>query len=88
MARRAGPTVLPETKAHGRTISWLADNGQRWEDALPSLAAAIAASLAGWILDGLFEQYLGMGATLVLSFVVSTLTFFYVRRWLVELRGR
>ena len=55
---------------------------------MPSLAAAIAASLAGWILDGLFEQYLGMGATLVLSFVVSTLTFFYVRRWLVELRGR
>ena len=31
---------------------------------MPSLAAAIAASLAGWILDGLFEQYLGMGATL------------------------
>ena len=55
---------------------------------MPSLAAAVAASLAGWILDELFEQYLGMGVTLVLSFVVSTLTFFYVRRWLVELRGR
>jgi hypothetical protein len=55
---------------------------------LPSLAATVAASLAGWILDELFEQYLGMGVTLVLSFVVSTLTFFYVRRWLVELRGR
>jgi hypothetical protein len=66
----------------------LAGDGQRWEDALPSLAAAVAASLAGWILDELFEQYLGMGATLFLSFVVSTLTFFYVRRWLVELRGR
>ena len=55
---------------------------------MPSLAAAGVASLAGWILDELFEPYLGMGVTLVLSFVVSTLVFFYVRRWLIELRGR
>jgi hypothetical protein len=66
----------------------LADDGQPLEDVVPSLAAAGVASLAGWILDSLFEPYLGMGVTLVLSFVVSTLVFFYVRRWLVELRGR
>jgi hypothetical protein len=46
------------------------------------------ASLAGWILDELFQPYLGVGATLFLSFVVSTLIFFYVRRWLLELRGK
>ena len=55
---------------------------------MPSLAAAGVASLAGWIFDELFAPYLGMGVTLVLSFVVSTLVFFYVRRWLVELRGQ
>lgn len=55
---------------------------------MPSLAAAGLASLAGWILDEVFQPYLGMSATLMLSFVVSTLVFFYVRRWLVELRGR
>jgi len=57
------------------------------EDAVPTLAAAGLASVAGWLLDELFEPYLGMSVTLVLSFVVSTLLFFYVRRWLVELRG-
>jgi len=54
---------------------------------VPTLAAAGLASVAGWLLDELFEPYLGMSVTLVLSFVVSTLLFFYVRRWLVELRG-
>ena len=44
--------------------------------------------MAGWVLDELFQPYLGMGVTLVLSFVVSTLIFFYVRRWLVALRGK
>ena len=55
---------------------------------MPSLAAGGVASLAGWILDELFQPYLGMGVTLVLSLVASTLIFFYVRRWLVELRGK
>ncbi len=50
--------------------------------------AAAVASLAGWVLDALLQPYLGMGPTLVLSLVASTLVFFYVRRWLVELRGR
>ena len=54
---------------------------------MPSLAAAGVASLAGWVLDELFEPYLGMGITLLISFVVSTLVFIYVRRWLVEMRG-
>ena len=55
---------------------------------MPSLAAAGVASLVGWIVDEVFEPYLGMGVTLLLSFVVSTVIFFYVRRWLIELRGR
>jgi hypothetical protein len=55
---------------------------------VPSLAAAVVASLAGWILDELFQPYLGVGVTLVFSLVASTLIFFYVRRWLVELRGK
>jgi hypothetical protein len=66
----------------------LARHGQPPEDAVPSLAAAAAASLAGWILDDLFQPYLGTGVTLVFSLVVSTLIFFYVRRWLVDLRGK
>ncbi len=55
---------------------------------MPSLVAAAVASLAGWVLDDLFQPYLGMGMTLVMTLVVSTLIFFYVRRWLVDLRGK
>ncbi len=55
---------------------------------MPSLAAAVAASLAGWVLDELLQPYLGVGVTLVFSLVASTLIFFYVRRWLLDLRGQ
>jgi hypothetical protein len=55
---------------------------------VPTLAAAVVASVAGWILDELFQPYLGVGVTLVFSLVASTLIFFYVRRWLVDLRGQ
>lgn len=55
---------------------------------MPSIGAGLAAMLAGWIVDGLLQPYLGAGATLVLSFAVSTVVFFAARRWLLELRGR
>jgi hypothetical protein len=54
---------------------------------VPSLVAAAVASLAGFFLDDLMQPYLGMGMTLVLTLVASTLIFYYVRRWLVDLRG-
>jgi hypothetical protein len=44
--------------------------------------------LAGWIIDDALQPYLGLGPTLLLSFVVSTVVFFVTRRWLLEMRGR
>ena len=55
---------------------------------MPSFAAAVVASLAGYVIDDLMQPYLGTGVTLFLSFVASTVIFFAARRWLVELRGR
>jgi len=55
---------------------------------VPSLVAAAVASLGGWVLDDLLQPYLGTGMTLVLTLAASTLMFFYVRRWLVDLRGK
>lgn len=54
---------------------------------VPSLGAALAASFAGWIIDDLLQPYLGMGPTLIVSLVCSTLVFFLARRWLIDLRG-
>ncbi len=53
-----------------------------------SLGAALAAMLAGWIIDDALQPYFGLGPTLILSFVVSTVVFFMTRRWLLEMRGR
>jgi hypothetical protein len=55
---------------------------------LPSLAAGVVASLGGWMIQELFQPYLGLGITLLVSLIGSSLIFFYVRRWLVDLRGR
>lgn len=55
---------------------------------VPSLAAGIVASLAGWMVDDLVEPYLGMGFAFILSFVLSTVVFYAARKWLIELRGR
>jgi uncharacterized membrane protein YdjX (TVP38/TMEM64 family) len=55
---------------------------------MPSIGAGLAAMLAGWLIDAVFEPFLGMGATLMLSFVGSTLVFYFARRWLKDLRGQ
>ena len=50
------------------------------------IGAGLAAMLLGWLIDAMFQPYLGTGASLILSFVISTVAFFMVRRWLNELR--
>jgi hypothetical protein len=55
---------------------------------VPSIGAGLAASLTGWVIGDLVQPYLGTGMTLMLSLVVSTLVFFFTRRWLIDLRGR
>jgi len=55
---------------------------------MPSLAAGLVASVAGWMLDGVLQPFLGVGARAVLSLVCSTVIFFIARRWLRELRGK
>lgn len=50
------------------------------------IGGALVATLVGWLIDDLLQPYLGTGMTLVLSFGISTVIFFMVRRWLNELR--
>ena len=56
------------------------------EDVVTYIAAGLAAMLVGWVIDALLQSYLGTGATLIVSFVISTVAFFMARRWLNELR--
>jgi hypothetical protein len=55
---------------------------------VPSLVGGLVASLAGWLIDDLVQPILGVGLTLTLSLACSTVIFFMVRKWLIDLRGR
>jgi hypothetical protein len=55
---------------------------------LPTLAAALAASLAGWMIEDVTQPYLGLAIAMVLSLACSTAIFFAARRWLTDLRGQ
>jgi hypothetical protein len=55
---------------------------------VPSLAAGLVASVAGWLIDDVVHPYMGVGARVVLSLVCSTVIFVVARRWLRQLRGR
>lgn len=54
---------------------------------VPSIAAAIIASLAGWIIDAAIESFLGIGGRILVGLTVSTLVYVYARNWLIQLRG-
>ena len=53
---------------------------------MPTLGGSVMALLAGWLIDAILDPFLGTGPTLVLSFVGSTVTFFFTRKWLKDLR--
>jgi hypothetical protein len=55
---------------------------------VPSLVAALVASLAGWMIDDIVQPYLGASLTFVVSLACSTAIFFLARNWLKELRGK
>ena len=55
---------------------------------MPSIAAAIIASLAGWTIDVLIAPYLGFAPRLFIGIVVTTYIYVYARNWLRDLRGR
>jgi hypothetical protein len=46
----------------------------------------MAAFIAGWLVDDLLDPLVGVNVTLLLSFVISTVVFFWARRWLIDLR--
>jgi hypothetical protein len=53
---------------------------------VPSLAASVIASLAGWVIDSLVEPFLGIGGRLLVGFVATVFIYVYARNWLLELR--
>lgn len=53
---------------------------------MPSLAAALIASIGGWIIDAAIEPFAGMGMRIFVGIIDGIVIYYYARRWLVNLR--
>jgi hypothetical protein len=53
---------------------------------MPSLAAALIASILGWVIDALIEPFMGIGGRLFVGLITGTLIYYYARNWLLKLR--
>ena len=53
---------------------------------MPSIAAAIIASIDGWMIDAAIEPFLGIGARIFIGLIASTIIYVYARNWLLRLR--
>ena len=53
---------------------------------MPSLFAALLASVVGWIFDDLVGSAMPFALRLIAGFIVSTAAFYYARRFLTDLR--
>jgi hypothetical protein len=54
---------------------------------MPFVGATVAATLAGWFVDSLLESWASIFVRVMVGFVVSTVTFYWARLKLKELRG-
>lgn len=55
-------------------------------DPVLTLAASVAAVLAGWAVDALLDPWLDAGPEMLVSLAVTTMVFVVVRQWLKRLR--
>jgi hypothetical protein len=53
---------------------------------VPALAAALIASIGGWIIDALIADFAGIEIRIFVGIIDGILIYYYARRWLVNLR--
>lgn len=53
---------------------------------MPSLAAAIIASIVSYVIDSAIDGNVGMEARLFIGLIDSTIVYVYARRWLLNMR--
>ena len=55
---------------------------------MPSLAASLIASVAGYIVDAIVSPFLGIFGRVIIGIVITTYVWVYARNWLRDLSGR
>jgi hypothetical protein len=53
---------------------------------VPSLAAALIASILGWVIDAIIAPFMGLGGRVFVGLIVGTFIYYYARNWLLRLR--
>jgi hypothetical protein len=54
---------------------------------MPTLIAAVIASLAAWLVEAPTRAMLGSGASVAASLVVGAVAFFFAKQFVSDLRG-
>lgn len=55
---------------------------------MPSIAAAVIASIAGWLIDAFVSNFLGLTGRVMVGIVTTIYIYVYARNWLRDLSGR
>jgi hypothetical protein len=55
---------------------------------VPSLAASLIASVAGYVVDAIVSPFLGIFGRVIIGIVITTYVWVYARNWLKNLSGR
>jgi len=54
---------------------------------VPTLIALLASSVVAWLLDDVIRDFTGMGVSMLLGAIVGSAAFFFVKRYVSDLRG-
>ena len=55
---------------------------------MPSIAAAVIASIAGWLIDAFVSNFLGLTGRVMVGIVTTIYIYVYAKNWLRDLSGR
>ena len=55
---------------------------------MPSITAAVIASIAGWLIDAFVSNFLGLTGRVMVGIVTTIYIYVYARNWLRDLSGR
>jgi hypothetical protein len=53
---------------------------------VPSIAAALIASILGWVIDAAIAPFMGIEGRIFIGLIASTIIYVYARVWLIKLR--
>ena len=82
---RVGALLFRSASRFRAALKWAARSADLGR--VPSLIAMVASSVVAWLLDAALRDVAGFGVSMLLTTLAGGAAFFYVKRFLSDLRG-